>query len=90
MFNNPGKALMWFARSIFLALVVFCIGFGVLLMIEHDMFVGIFFILVGILSSFLLCLILSAIGHAVESLRIIAVSTNVIANEPFVIDESNE
>ena len=82
MFSQPGKTLMDFARSLFLALVIFFIGFGLFLIVEQDLFYGLLCIIGGILGSFLTCLLLSAIGQAVESLRIIAVSTHVMAGEP--------
>ena len=90
MFSKPGKTLMDFSRSLFLALVVFFIGFGVFLMLEQDLFSALLCILGGILVSFLTCLLLAAIGQAVESLRIIAISTHSMAGQPCMDDEAVE
>jgi TM2 domain-containing membrane protein YozV len=87
MFSKPGKTLMDYARNLFYALVIFFIGFGIIVMTANDIFTGILIILVGILGSFLACLLLAGIGQAVESLRIIAISTNTLAGDPIDDDK---
>ena len=82
MFARPGKTLMEYARALFLALVVLFIGLGLILIASNYVFYGIITMVAGILASFISCLLLAAIGQAVESLRIIAVSTHTMAGEP--------
>ena len=87
MFSKPGKTLMDYSRTLFIALLILCIGVGTFIGLADDIFLGILFAVVGSLASFLTCLLLAAVGQAVESLRIIAISTHVIANEPLGVDE---
>jgi hypothetical protein len=87
MFSKPGKTLMDYSRTLFVALLIFVVGFGTFLIMAGEVVYGILLILGGTLAAFLTCLLLAAVGQAVESLRIIAISTHVIANEPIDVDE---
>ena len=82
MFSQPGRTLMDYAKVLFIALLILVVGVGAFMCMAGDTVGGILLILLGSVAVFLSCLLLSAIGQAVESLRIIAVSTHVMAGEP--------
>lgn len=90
MFSEPGKTLMDFAYGLFIALMLIFGAAGTFMILDGDAFGGTLCIVGGLLASFLTSLLLAAIGQAVESLRIIAISTHRIANESSGTDEPIE
>ena len=87
MFSKPGRTLMDYARILFGSLLILVVGIGVFVCMAGDTVNGILIILLGSIGAFLTCLLLAAIGQAVESLRIIAISTHSMAGQPCLDDE---